>query len=320
MFAQVLLMQVAIAAGVAVLATGLFLAPLSDQLDDQAMRRALSIAQTTAAQPQIAEDLAHTPATVGGPVQREDLLDGEIVPTTVGRLLMERGYRSLLSVPILRDDQVLGAVTVGRTVPGPFPSEVVALLQTFATQSALAIDNARWFARLRTVGADEERTRIARDLHDRLGQTLALAKINLGELRESLPVEHVSLTDKIRDLLDQTIKDTRSLVLDICPQVLYQFGLETAMDWLVEQVQAKYGLRCVVEKTRPLKPLKDNIQIVLFQAVRELLLNVAKHARATEARIILEGGQDSVKIQVVDDGCEMGAFRQIFSNGKSAAI
>ncbi len=71
MFAQVLLMQVAIAAGVAVLATGLFLAPLSDQLDDQAMRRALSIAQTTAAQPQIAADLARTPATVGGPVQRE---------------------------------------------------------------------------------------------------------------------------------------------------------------------------------------------------------------------------------------------------------
>ncbi|WP_217211369.1 sensor histidine kinase [Streptomyces sp. AC550_RSS872] len=71
MFAQVLLMQVAIAAGVAVLATGLFLAPLSDQLDDQAMRRALSIAQTTAAQPQIAEDLARTPATVGGPVQRK---------------------------------------------------------------------------------------------------------------------------------------------------------------------------------------------------------------------------------------------------------
>ncbi|WP_037886297.1 ATP-binding protein [Streptomyces viridochromogenes] len=71
MFAQVLLMQVAIAAGVAVLATGLFLAPLSDQLDDQAMRRALSIAQTTAAQPQIAEDLVSTPATADGPVQRE---------------------------------------------------------------------------------------------------------------------------------------------------------------------------------------------------------------------------------------------------------
>ncbi|MFD7817574.1 ATP-binding protein [Streptomyces sp. NPDC059785] len=71
MFSQVLLMQLAIAAGVAVLATGLFLAPLSAQLDDQAMRRALAIAQTTAAQPQIAEDLRSTRPTAGGPVQRE---------------------------------------------------------------------------------------------------------------------------------------------------------------------------------------------------------------------------------------------------------
>ncbi len=70
-FSQVLLMQLAIAAGVAVLATGLFLAPLGDQLDDQAMRRALAIAQTTAQQPQIAEDVRDTPPTAGGPVQRE---------------------------------------------------------------------------------------------------------------------------------------------------------------------------------------------------------------------------------------------------------
>ncbi|WP_333737098.1 sensor histidine kinase [Streptomyces sp. IBSBF 2806] len=71
MFSQLLLMQLTIAAGVVVLATGLFLAPLSNQLDDQAMRRALAIAQTTAAVPQIAEDLQHSRPTVGGPVQRE---------------------------------------------------------------------------------------------------------------------------------------------------------------------------------------------------------------------------------------------------------
>ncbi|MBA2809536.1 sensor histidine kinase [Streptomyces sp. KM273126] len=70
-FSQVLLMQVAIAAGVAVLVTGLFLAPLSQQLDDQAMRRALAIAQTTAAQPQLADDLASTTPSVHGPVQAE---------------------------------------------------------------------------------------------------------------------------------------------------------------------------------------------------------------------------------------------------------
>ncbi|CAM5586205.1 histidine kinase OS=Streptomyces tendae OX=1932 GN=GUR47_34865 PE=4 SV=1 [Streptomyces tendae] len=70
-FSQVLLMQLAIAAGVAVLATGLFLAPLGDQLDDQAMRRALAIAQTTAQQPQVARDLRTTRPTATGPVQRE---------------------------------------------------------------------------------------------------------------------------------------------------------------------------------------------------------------------------------------------------------
>ncbi|MGX1565943.1 sensor histidine kinase [Streptomyces sp. NPDC055506] len=70
-FSQVLLMQVAIAAGVAVLATGLFLAPLSNQLDDQAMRRALAIAQTTAQQPDLAQDVRDTPPSPNGPVQRE---------------------------------------------------------------------------------------------------------------------------------------------------------------------------------------------------------------------------------------------------------
>ncbi|MFD5590154.1 ATP-binding protein [Streptomyces griseorubiginosus] len=70
-FSQVLLMQLAIAAGVAVLATGLFLAPLSNQLDDQAMRRALAIAQTTAAEAQIAEQVKDTPPLPSGPVQKE---------------------------------------------------------------------------------------------------------------------------------------------------------------------------------------------------------------------------------------------------------
>ncbi|KES07739.1 histidine kinase [Streptomyces toyocaensis] len=92
-FSQVLLMQLAIAAGVAVLATGLFLAPLGDQLDDQAMRRALAIAQTTAQQQRIADDLRSTAPTPDGPVQRE----AERIRTATGAeyvvVLDERGVR-----------------------------------------------------------------------------------------------------------------------------------------------------------------------------------------------------------------------------------
>ncbi|MFF4887949.1 ATP-binding protein [Streptomyces nigra] len=136
MFAQVLLMQVAIAAGVAVLATGLFLAPLSDQLDDQAMRRALSIAQTTAAQPQIATDLTTTPATAGGPVQREAeriraatraeyvvVMDRRGVrwshPTAgeIGRLVSTDPGRALAGHEVMQIDDG----TLGRTARGKVP-------------------------------------------------------------------------------------------------------------------------------------------------------------------------------------------------------
>lgn len=136
MFAQVLLMQVVIAAGVAVLATGLFLAPLSDQLDDQAMRRALSIAQTTAAQPQIAEDLTDTPATASGPVQREAerirtatkaeyivVMDRRGVrwshptPSEIGRLVSTDPGQALAGHDVMQID----SGTLGRTARGKVP-------------------------------------------------------------------------------------------------------------------------------------------------------------------------------------------------------
>ncbi|MFF5481814.1 ATP-binding protein [Streptomyces sp. NPDC012935] len=136
MFAQVLLMQVAIAAGVAVLATGLFLAPLSDQLDDQAMRRALSIAQTTAAQPQIAEDLTSTPATAGGPVQREaerirEATKAEYIvvmdrrgvrwshptPSEIGRLVSTDPGQALAGHEVMEIDDG----TLGRSARGKVP-------------------------------------------------------------------------------------------------------------------------------------------------------------------------------------------------------
>lgn len=136
MFAQVLLMQVAIAAGVAVLATGLFLAPLSDQLDDQAMRRALSIAQTTAAQPQIAEDLTSTPATAGGPVQREaerirEATEAEYIvvmdrrgvrwshptPSEIGRLVSTDPGQALAGHEVMEIDDG----TLGRSARGKVP-------------------------------------------------------------------------------------------------------------------------------------------------------------------------------------------------------
>ncbi|MEU0411609.1 sensor histidine kinase [Streptomyces griseorubiginosus] len=135
-FSQVLLMQLAIAAGVAVLATGLFLAPLSNQLDDQAMRRALAIAQTTAAEPEIAEQVKDTPPLPSGPVQKEAerirkatgaeyvvVLDWRGVrwshPTRseVGRIVSTDPGQALAGKEIMQID----SGTLGRTARGKVP-------------------------------------------------------------------------------------------------------------------------------------------------------------------------------------------------------
>ncbi|MET7452371.1 sensor histidine kinase [Streptomyces sp. NPDC005574] len=135
-FSQVLLMQLAIAAGVAVLATGLFLAPLSQQLDDQAMRRALSIAQTTAAQPRIAEEVETTPPTATGPVQQEAerirlATDAEYIvvmdlrgirwshtePREIGRKVSTDPRRAIAGKDVMEID----SGTLGRSARGKVP-------------------------------------------------------------------------------------------------------------------------------------------------------------------------------------------------------
>ncbi len=136
MFSQVLLMQVAVAAGVAVLATGLFLAPLSDQLDDQAMRRALAIAQTAAAQPRLAEELTATGPSADGPVQAAAervrrasgaeyvvVMDGRGVrwshtnPAEIGRRVSTDPRQALAGREVMQIDDG----TLGRSARGKVP-------------------------------------------------------------------------------------------------------------------------------------------------------------------------------------------------------
>jgi len=149
---------------------------------------------------------------------------------------------------------------------------------------------------------EQERQRIAGDLHDQIGQDLVLAKMKLDALKSSLGNEHAALIAGISDLINHTIKDTRSLIHELHPECLSQLSLKEAVNWLAEQTEAKYGLRCIVEFASLPKPLKKDVQEVLFQAVRELLVNVAKHAGAGEVRILCECAKGWIRLRIVDDG------------------
>jgi signal transduction histidine kinase len=149
---------------------------------------------------------------------------------------------------------------------------------------------------------EKERQKIADTLHDQIGQNLVLAKIKLDTLKSSLGSEHTPLIGEISDLVNHTIKDTRSLIQELHPEWMSELSLNEALNWLVEQMQRKYHLPCVIEFASVPKRLKEDVQEVIIQAVRELLVNAAKHAGATKVRVICGYEKGWIVIRVIDDG------------------
>ena len=151
---------------------------------------------------------------------------------------------------------------------------------------------------------ERERRRIAEGLHDQVSQTLAVAHLKLETLRAtSSDRERDELMDQLQAALDQMDADVRSLTFELSPPMLYALGIGAAIEWFAEQLRRHHGLRVQVEDDGRTKPLHEDTRALLFRCVRELLLNVVKHARAQTAtvRMYLEG--DRIGIEVEDDGC-----------------
>lgn len=163
--------------------------------------------------------------------------------------------------------------------------------------------------RLRTLALEislfqeRERRQIAIDLHDHIGQNLAFAKMKLGTLLETAGdrADGESLRE-VFSLVDQTIHDARSLVFELSPPVLYELGFEAGIDWLVECFQKEHGIKVECEQDPEPIPLEEYMGIVLFQIVRELLVNVAKHARADHVRVTVRRAGGHIRIGVMDNG------------------
>ncbi len=150
---------------------------------------------------------------------------------------------------------------------------------------------------------ERERRRIATDLHDRIGHALANSAIKLGLLHKSASsAGFAGEVDEIRRVIDQTIQDTGSLTFEISPPMLYDLGLEAAIDWLVEQTQQQYKILIeFYDDGRP-KPMDVSFRVLIFQATRELLFNIVKHARAQHAKVFIRRDGDDIRIDIEDDG------------------
>ncbi len=148
---------------------------------------------------------------------------------------------------------------------------------------------------------EQERRRISEELHDNISQNLALSKIKLASLRESFPDISEDLKDA-QELIEQTIKFTRSLTFELSPPVLYELGFISAVEWLAEQTQEKHGIMVEFVSNGIPAELNRETSVLLFKTVRELLLNIVKHAQTRKATISISSDKDNIVMNIEDRG------------------
>jgi len=151
---------------------------------------------------------------------------------------------------------------------------------------------------------ERERRRIAEGLHDEISQPLAFLDIKLDLLKKS--AKERSFIDSFSEMqttIHKLISSARSFTFDLSSPVVYELGLEAGIeDWLHTNIQAKRGIATTFEDDGQSKPLDDDMRAFLFKAVKELLVNVVKHAKASSVKVSIVRDEDKIKICVEDNG------------------
>jgi signal transduction histidine kinase len=156
-------------------------------------------------------------------------------------------------------------------------------------------------------GEERQRRSLAEDLHDGISQNLATSLFSLRLMAEDSPAAQPPLPlPEVCDLLDSTLRQTRTLTFDISPPVLHDFGLGAALDWLARRVRERHGLEVVFSAQGSLPCRDESLEANLFRAGQELLNNVVKHARATRAEVSLTCSGSLVSLRVSDNGRGLG--------------
>jgi PAS domain S-box-containing protein len=222
--------------------------------------------------------------------------------------------RSVMGVPLTIGDKVVGVLTVSSLSPRRFTKEELQLLLLVADRAAPAIERGRL---LEVVGAErarlvalshrfltaqeEERRRVAVELHDELGQILTAVKLNLDALERSLEGAAPRHLVTARDSIDTALQKVRDMALGLRPSVLDDLGLVAALRWYLDRLAREAGLdaRLVADAIPDLTP---ELRIACFRVAQAALTNVLRHSRARRVRLTLRIVGDGLELVVADDG------------------
>jgi|SRR5579859_1007697 len=250
---------------------------------------------------------------------------------------------ALLAIPLLLDERPMGVVMLESAERRPFSSSDMELLMTLGQQCAIALERARLFAEAQAANAqlearvaartgellaanaelvlsraelrrlashleelrEEERARMAREVHDELGGALTAIKMDVVRLGRSLKHESdkaPAVLDGLQQTIDATIKTVRHIATELRPALLDDFGLVAALEWQLQEFSQRSGLKVQFHTNREHLDLNQDASIALFRVFQETLTNIARHAHASAVDVTLEAQTDSLVLRVRDNG------------------
>jgi len=225
-------------------------------------------------------------------------------------LVSKEGLKAFISVPLRAKDKVLGVINVASHMPHHFTTNDMYLLHSIGDQLGVAIEQARLYERLRKareryrqlarqtlVAEEEERKRIARELHDETSQSLSglalqlQALVDMTEMSGSQDPEFIARLKKVQSLAIQVHSEISRLIADLRPALLDTLGLVPPLD-----------ISVTVEIKGVSRPLALEVEVGLFRWAQGAIGNIAQHSRAKNATIILEYRDNELLLRISDDG------------------
>lgn len=154
------------------------------------------------------------------------------------------------------------------------------------------------------VTEERQRKQIAADLHDNVGQLLASSRLQMAAINEKMEKDLILLKlQSISQGMLVAIQSIRNAIFNLSPPQLNEIGLFAATsDWLEDQIELKHGINTRLKGEDRIFPMNENTRFLIFRSIRELLINIVKHAKAENIILTLEGNNESIYIEIEDDG------------------
>jgi PAS domain S-box-containing protein len=250
------------------------------------------------------------------------------------------GLRSMICVPLTVQNELIGALTLAGREPGMFGPAQRDIVREVSAPLAIAIHNARLFQQVHEArerlellsrrlleGQEADRRYIARELHDEIGQALTAIKISVQTAQRSLAAgtglgaASGSLADCI-GIVDQALRQVRTLSLDLRPSMLDDLGLESALRWYVDRQTQRAGLECRFDARGYGQRASPELEIACYRIAQEAITNIIRHAGAKKIQLDLRCEAGKLELTVRDDGTgfDVATARAYAAQGHSLGL